>query len=72
MSFSIPFHKEGRGVKGGWHIFHGQLQMAMEHKLESFSSFARCPIEDVRYAVLHLETHSITDRKCSRNCCGRG
>ena len=25
--------------------FHGQLQMVMEHKLESFFTSARCPIE---------------------------
>lgn len=38
--------------------FHGRPQIVMEHKLESFSTSARCPIEDMRYAVLRLETYS--------------
>lgn len=38
--------------------FHAELQMVMEHKLGSFFTSARCPIEDMRYAVLRLETYS--------------
>ena len=44
--------------RDGGTSFHGQLQMVMEHKLESFSTSARSSMEDMRYAVLRLETYS--------------